>query len=62
MASPDPADVVLHWLGDESVFVSGIPNRDITEADALSDEDLKRAVKHGTHEKPGRAPHEEKVS
>ena len=46
-----PRTVVLRWKGDESVFTNGIPNRNIHEADGLSDEQIKEAVEHGTHEK-----------
>lgn len=49
--APEPkAAVVLRWKGDESVFTNGIPNRDVTTDDLLSEDDLKQAVKHGTHE------------
>lgn len=50
-AEPDPS-LVLRWKGDESIYVDGIPNRDITTADVhLSPDDLARAVEYGTHEK-----------
>jgi hypothetical protein len=49
-ADPKPG-IVLHWLGDESRFTNGIPNRDVTTDDRLSDEDLQTAVEHGTHER-----------
>jgi len=48
----EPSDsVVLHWLGDESVFTNGIPNRDVTAADGLSKAQLAEAIAHGTHTK-----------
>lgn len=44
--------ILLRWLGDESRYTDGIPNRDVTTADVhLSKDDLARAVKHGNHEK-----------
>ena len=48
---PEPT-IVLRWLGDETRFTNGIPNRDVTVADALTDEQLTEAVAHGTHELP----------
>ncbi len=41
--------VVLHWRGDEGVFTNGVPNRDVTEADGLSDEAVELALTNGTH-------------
>lgn len=48
---PDEPLVVLRWGGDESVYLDGVPNRDVTTEDNLAPEDLDRAVEHGTHER-----------
>jgi hypothetical protein len=45
----DAPVVVLRWLGDESVFNSGVPNRDVTTDDQLTPELLELAVAAGTH-------------
>lgn len=50
-AGAAPATVVLRFVGDGSIFQSGIPNRDVTEADNLPDELLGLAVDTGTHER-----------
>jgi D-aminopeptidase len=41
--------LVLRWLGDEGVFVNGVPNRDVTLADGLGDDVLELAILCGTH-------------
>jgi hypothetical protein len=47
----EPTTIVLRWKGDASVFVNGVPNRDVTEADALSKDAIKEAIASKTHEK-----------
>ena len=49
--APKPEAVVLRFVGDGSVFQSGIPNRDVVVADNLSDELAELAVATGTHER-----------
>ena len=52
---PTPPAVTYRWLGDESRFTNGIPNRDITTDDAhLSEEALEEAIAAGTHERTER--------
>lgn len=46
-----PADVVLRYVGDGSVFQSNVPNRDVTVADNLSGELAELAVATGTHKR-----------
>lgn len=46
-----PPPVVIRWLGDESVFVSGMPNRDIREGEVIEPEALELALAIPTHEK-----------
>lgn len=48
---PPVEEPVLHWLEDGSRFNSGIPNRDITSADGLTDEQIELAIASGTHER-----------
>lgn len=51
--APAPADptVRLRWLGDESRFTNGVPNRDVTTDDVHVDDELAaEAVASGTHE------------
>ena len=48
------SSVVARWKGDAGRFISGVPNRDITKDDALSDELLKAALDAGTHERADR--------
>lgn len=44
--------VTYRWLGDESRWFDGVPNRDITEADTYLDPELlQAAVDAGTHQK-----------
>lgn len=51
--APDAEPVVVaRYIGDGTVFQSGIPHeRDITDLDNLSDELIELAVATGTHEK-----------
>jgi hypothetical protein len=49
---PDAPAITHRWLGDETRYTNGIPNRDITTDDAhLSEEALEEAIAAGTHER-----------
>jgi|GEM_PF-5209884 hypothetical protein len=50
-AKPPAPVVVLRYVGDGTVFQSGIPNRDVTTDDNLTDDLAELAVATGTHQK-----------
>ena len=50
--APEPDPVVAVWLGDESRFISNVPNRDIVASDGVPDDLLELAFKAGLHRPP----------
>lgn len=48
-AKSSPSGLVLRFIGDGSVFQSGVPNRDVTSDDGLTEELIDLAVATGTH-------------
>jgi hypothetical protein len=58
-ATPEPEPItepaegpVLHYRPESGQFISGIPARDITPEDGLTDEQIELAISSGTYERP----------